>query len=97
MYIKDGIAYAGDPRPILGVLSARPLEGHTLKVQFTDGTQAVVDMSPLLSGAAFAALRDKTVFDQVAVEHGIPMWREGEIDIAPEWLCEHGQPIEQRA
>jgi len=93
----DGIAYADDPRPILHVLSARPLEDHKLKVKFSDGTQRVVDMAPLLDRPAFTPLRDKTIFDQAYVEFGVPMWCEGEIDIAPEWLREHGHPVEQRA
>ena len=97
MYIKDGIAYADDPRPIMSVLSARPLDGYRLNVKFGDGAQCIVDMAPLLDRPAFTSLRDKEVFDQVYVEYGVPMWCEGEIDIAPEWLRENGQLIEQRA
>jgi len=94
MYIKDGIAYAGDSTPTLSVLSARPLEDHKLRVKFSDGTQRIVDMAPLLESHAFIPLRDKAIFDQVYVEFGVPLWCEGEIDIAPEWLQAHGQPTE---
>ena len=95
MFIKDGFAYAGDPKPILCVLRAQPLDGHALKVKFNDGTQFMVDMSPLITGPVFSALQDQTVFNQVYVEHGIPMWCDGEIDIAPEWLREHGCSIDE--
>ena len=94
MYIKDGIAYASDAKPILSVLSARPLEGHKLKVKLSNGSQYVVNMTPLLDRPAFVPLRDTATFDQVYVEYGVPMWRDGEIDIAPEWLLENGQPVE---
>ena len=96
MYIKDNIAYADETRPVLCVLSVQPLEGHALQVRFNDGTQSIVDMSPLLPGPVFSALRDTAVFSQVYVEHGIPMWLDGEIDISPEWLRANGQPMEQR-
>jgi len=94
MHIKDGIAYAGDPMPILSVLSVRPLEGHKLKVKLSNGSLCVVDMASLLDRPAFAPLRDTATFHQVYVEYGVPMWCDGEIDIAPEWLEENGQPVE---
>ena len=94
MYIHDGVAFAGDTKPILSVLCARPLEGHKLRVQFSDGTQHIVNMAPLLDSAAFAPLRDTAIFNQVCVEYGVPMWCDGEIDIAPEWLQENGQLVE---
>ena len=97
MYIKDGIAYAGNTKPLLNVLSARPLDGHKLRIKFSDGVLSVVDMTPLLDSPAFAPLKDKAVFDQVYVEYGVPMWCEGELDIAPEWLRENGTPAEWRA
>jgi len=93
MYIKDGVAFAGDIRPILRVSCVRPLEGHKLKVAFSDGTQRVVDMAPLLNSFAFAPLKDAAVFNEVYVEYGVPMWCDGEIDIAPEWLQENGQLV----
>ena len=95
MYIKDDIAYADDPTPILYVSSAHPLKGYKLQVTFSDGMRHAVDMTPLLDNPAFAPLRDKAAFDDVYVEYGVPMWCDGEIDIAPEWLRKNGQPIEQ--
>ena len=97
MYIKDGIAYANESTPILSMLSVRPLDGHKLRVKFNDETQRIVDMTPLLDSYAFIPLRDKAIFDQVYIEFGVPLWCEGEIDIAPEWLQENGWPIEQGA
>ena len=97
MHIQDGIAFAGDAKPVFGVLRARPLAGHKLSVVFSDGTQRIVDMAPLLDSLAFSPLRDAAVFNQVYVDYGVPMWCEGEIDISPEWLQENGQLVESRA
>jgi hypothetical protein len=94
MYIVNGIAYAGNPEPLLHVENVRPLDGYNLKVRFTDGVQTVVDLSPLLTGQVFTPLKDKTVFDQVYIDNGAPAWCDGEIDIAPEWLYDHGTPVD---
>jgi len=94
MYIKDGVAFAGDIQPVLCVSCVRPLEGYKLKVAFSDGTQHIVNMAPLLDSAVFAPLKDTAIFNQVYVEYGVPMWCDGEIDIAPEWLQENGQLVE---
>lgn len=94
MYVNNGIAYAGKPTPILGVISARPLDGYKLLVHFSDNSKRMVDLAPIINGPVFLPLKDKAVFNQVYVEYGIPMWNDGEIDIAPEWLHENGQEIE---
>lgn len=93
MFIKDGIAHAGEPRSMLSVRRVRPLKGYRLFVQFSDDQRRIVDMSPLLERPAFQPLKDKVVFDGVYLEHGLPLWQDGDIDIAPEWLCENGQAI----
>ncbi|MBQ8576410.1 MAG: DUF2442 domain-containing protein [Clostridia bacterium] len=90
MYISDDIAYAGDPTPLLKVNSIQPLEQHRLKVQFSNGECRIFDCVPLLSMPAFAPLADETLFRSVVLEHGIPVWNDGDIDIAPELLYEKG-------
>ena len=96
MHIQDGIVFAGDAKAMLSVLRAHPLGGHKLRVTFSDGTQYVVNMAPLLDSFAFAPLRDVAIFNQVRVEYGVPVWCDGEIDIAPEWLYENGWLVEQQ-
>ena len=49
MYVQDGIAYAGEPMPMLEVTSARPLDGRRLWVRFNTGEIKVFDFTPLLS------------------------------------------------
>ena len=86
MYIVDGICYADDPTPILTVSEIQPLDGHNLRVVFSTGIEKTVDFTPMLSYPAFRPLQDEAVFRDVSLEHGVPVWMDGEIDIAPECL-----------
>ena len=62
MYIKNGIAYAGEEKPMLKVNGVRPLENHRLWLRFNTGEAKVFDLTPLLSQPAFAPLADINVF-----------------------------------
>ena len=33
----------------------------------------------------------KTLFNAVSLDHGIPVWQNGDIDISPEYLYENGK------
>ena len=90
MYIIDGIAYAGEPKPALRVRSVQPLTDHILKVSFSTGETKQVDFKPLLSTPAFAPLVDERLFNAVYVDYGCPVWDDGNIDIAPEYLYQNG-------
>lgn len=92
MYIKDGIAYAGEQRPPIRVSGVRPMAEHRLWVRFNTGEAKIFDFSDELESPAFAPLRDREIFDGVYIDYGVPMWNDGEIDIAPEYLYQHGAP-----
>ena len=94
MYIRDGIAYAGDIAPQLTVSSVRPLSDRRLWVRFNSGEERIFDFTPLLNRPAFAPLADESVFRSVRVEYGVPTWNDGEIDIAPETLYARGVAAE---
>ena len=89
-YIVDGIAYAGEAAPALKVRSVQPLADHFLKVSFTNGETKRVDFKPLLTLPAFAPLADESLFNAVYVDYGCPVWDDGHIDIAPEYLYQNG-------
>ncbi|MBR1584414.1 MAG: DUF2442 domain-containing protein [Clostridia bacterium] len=93
MYIKNGIAYAGKETPLLKVVSVRPMDGHKLWARFSNGEARVFDFTPKLSSPAFAPLKDEQLFRSVYLEYGVTVWNDGDIDIAPEYLYEHGQPV----
>ncbi|MBS6447533.1 MAG: DUF2442 domain-containing protein [Clostridiales bacterium] len=90
MYIKDGIAYAGKPELPLKISGVRPLADYKLWVRFNNGESKVFDFTSLLDSPAFSPLKDKAVFDSVYIDYGVPVWNDGDIDIAPEYLYEKG-------
>ena len=90
MYIKDGIAYADDPAPVLTVVAVRPLDDYRLWVRFSTGETKTVDMSPLLETGVFQRLKTADSFNSVYIDYGVPTWQDGEIDVAPEYLFENG-------
>ena len=90
MYIINGIAYSGDNDKPITVISARALEDYTLWLRFSTGETKTFDIAPLLSTSAFQLLSVENLFKSVYVEYGIPVWNNGEIDIAPEYLYQNG-------
>ncbi|HVN83787.1 MAG TPA: DUF2442 domain-containing protein [Candidatus Binatia bacterium] len=70
------------------VTKATALPNARLRVAFVDGTEGEVDMSeflrgPQVDGTVFAALREREVFEQVAVVLGAVRWPNG-ADLAPD-------------
>lgn len=90
MFIKDGIAYAGNQPPQILVSGVRPLPEHKLWLRFNTGEVKIFDFAPLLTAPAFAALQDEEIFKAVYIDYGIPVWCDGAIDIAPEKLYAEG-------
>ena len=89
MYIIDGIAYAGETEPELKVCGIRPMDDHLLWIRFSTGETKVFDFTPLLESPAFTALKSPDVFRSVYIDYGIPVWKDGEIDIGPMYLYEN--------
>lgn len=53
---------------------------------FTSGERRLYDATQLLQYPAFQPLRDEAVFKSAAVEYGMVVWNDGEIDLAPETM-----------
>lgn len=90
MYIIDGIAYAGEQKPLLKVCGVRPMKDFKLWVRFNTGEAKIIDFKEFLSMPAFSPLSDKAVFDEVYIDYGVPVWNDGDIDISPELLYDKG-------
>lgn len=90
MYIKNGIAYAGEPSAPLKISGVRPLPNYLLWVRFNNGEAKTIDFKGLLETPAFSPLRDRKVFESVYIDYGVTVWNDGDIDIAPEYLYENG-------
>ncbi|MCW5200147.1 DUF2442 domain-containing protein, partial [Desulfobulbus sp. F1] len=92
MYTIDGIAYAGEPKALLKVVAVYPLDGWKLRLRFSTGEVKIFDFAPLLAAPCFQPLKDFSLFATVSLDHGVPAWCRGEIDIAPEKLYQDGEP-----
>lgn len=60
---------------------------YTIRIEFDDGTEQVINFEPILYGPVFGPLRDVTLFNQVKLDEdfGTLEWPTG-ADIAPEVL-----------
>jgi hypothetical protein len=99
MYEKDGVFYADekhDPVKFPKVTGIKPLDNYKLWVRFSTGETKECDFAALLREPAFRPLQDKSVFNNVYIDYGAPVWNNGEIDIAPEWLYENGKAADIR-
>ena len=70
--------------PMVDVLRLRPLEGYRLWLRFTDGSEGVRDLSPLIArgGEMVRPLKDPAFFARVFVEMGAVTWPNG-FDLDP--------------
>lgn len=74
-------------RFMIGVIKATPLEGHVLRLEFSDGVVGDVDCEFLLAGGLGADLRDPAYFSQISVDPELRtvVWPNG-LDPAPELI-----------
>ena len=92
MYELNGIVYADDPKQLITVKYAYPLDDYKLLVRFSTGEEKKVDISAFLSEPAFKPLQDMNLFKSVYIDYGTVVWHDGAIDIAPEYLYDIGVP-----
>ena len=93
MYIKDGIAYAGEQITPLKISGVRPLDDYILWVRFNNGEEKTVDFKRLIDDEAFLPLREPSVWNGVYIDYGCTVWDNGGIDIAPEYLYKNGKTV----
>jgi hypothetical protein len=69
------------------ILTVEPIENYKIKLLYETGEVTVFDVSPYMSGAWYAELRDTAYFQTVHVIHGGSgiEWAHGQ-DIAPHEL-----------
>lgn len=73
----------------------RPFDGYRLWPLFNNGSVKIFRFSSELDSPAVAPLKDKFVFTSVYIDSGIPVWNNGAIDIAPEYLYKNGQSVKR--
>ena len=90
MRIENGIAYANGKNE-LNVTFFEIIENYKVRIAFDNGEKRTFDFKTLLNKPAFLPLNDMGIFKSVNVEHGIPTWNNGNIDISPEYLYKAGE------
>ena len=73
--------------PIYQVRSIEIVEPYTLRVQFTDDTEQIIYLKPVLAGELYGPLLDLQLFNQVAVDSEVRtvVWPNG-ADLDPATL-----------
>lgn len=95
MYIIDDVCYAGEAVPDIKVKEAAVLRGGMLLITFSTGEQRLFDAT-LLTGSAFAPLKDEKMLADFTIFHGVMTWMNGEIDVAPETMYAESYPYTSR-
>ena len=93
MYEVNGICYPDNPINEIKITKIAVLKDYLLKISFNTGELKYFDFSSLLSTPVFSPLKDKQLFDSVTLEYGIPIWKNGEIDISPAYLYKNSKVI----
>lgn len=69
----------------LHVIDAEYIEDHSIRLSFSDGTSAEIDLAKELNGSVFEPLEDVVYFQQFKLVGHTLAWDNG-ADFAPEFL-----------
>ena len=80
---------------LIWITSAKALDGHRLHLTFNDGKCKEFDFAQVLAKGQpiFEPLKNLAVFRNFALDGWTVTWQDGAIDIAPEYLYEHGMAV----
>ena len=87
--------------PLYQVYAVEVVEPYTLRVQFTDNTEQIINLQPVLAGELYGPLLDLQLFNQVTVDSEVKtlVWPNG-ADFDPATLHdwpEHKEAFAARA
>ena len=80
------------PNPDWVVNAVEARENYTLRLWFEDGSVKDFDCKEIFTDKPFEPLQDESFFSRAHLFADTVAWSE-EIDIAPEYLYEHGKRI----
>ena len=80
---------------LIWITAAKVLEGHKLHLTFNNGACKVLDFAQVLAKGTpiCEPLKNLTVFRNIVLDGWTVTWQDGTIDIAPEYLYEHGVTV----
>lgn len=94
MYIVDGICYADGyfTEDTITLNSVNVLDDLYLIANFTNGEARILDLSEFMKYPAYQPLKDRNIFNTAAVDHGLLLWLDGEIDMSSDTVYSHSIP-----
>lgn len=96
MFTINGIVHASEKPENISILSAKPLDDMMMILRFSNGEQRLFDAT-ILTGSAFAPLKDETIFKNCKVIDGIVTWFDEDIDCAPEYMYQNSYEYYERS
>jgi hypothetical protein len=78
------------------VTAVTPLKDHALLLQFNNGEQRRIDVSPYLAYPVFERLREPGFFAPAQADHGTVSWPAG-IDLDPDSVYLESVPVAETA
>ena len=80
---------------LIWITAVKVLEEHQLHLTFNNGTCKVFDFAQVLAKGQpiFEPLKNLSVFRNITLDGWTITWQDGSIDIAPEYLYEHGVTV----
>ena len=80
----------------LEITEAKYLNDFRMLVSFNNGESRLFDFATIIDRyPVFAPLKDKNTLKQFHISDTLE-WSNGTIDIAPEYIFEHGKPIDAK-
>lgn len=81
---------ANNPEWVVKAVTAR--EDYTLLITFASGEKRIYNARPLLEQPVYSSLKNLEIFMSAKADGDTVIWND-DIDIAPEYLYEHSQPV----
>ncbi len=88
MYIINGIVYGSESSEQMKIVSVKPLNDMIILLTFSNGETRLFDAA-ILTGEVFEPLKNKNIFKNPIIDHGVVTWLDGQIDCSPEFMYEN--------
>ena len=84
MFEANGVVYASNPTEEMRITAVSAVGNACLVITFDTGEERLLDTTELLGMPAFAPLSNASIAEAAFVDHGVLVWLDGKIDLAPQ-------------
>lgn len=97
MRILDDIVYAdgNDYKDNLKIIQIKIISELSMLVTFSNDEKRIFDLQEIVKYPAYEKLKNFEIFRNAYIEHGMIVWDNGNIDIAPETVYKNSFQYEQ--